>query len=308
MGLFDKFRRKREAPWTYQGSGTDRDLEGMHFRDNDHGWIVGNKGVILMTENGGMNWIGRPNRVLWQHLKAVWFVNEKRGWVTGKLGAISATVDGGLNWEQQTSPTEEEVTDLKVLPGAERALACGAGGHIWRSEDGRTWEIIPTGVGKPLRALSLLDEKNAWACGDTGILIRTGDGGKTWEEVRTPTPEHFTGIQFKDPEVGWLVSGQQILHTTNGGATWQAWKNQFYEDTIRALWMLDKENGWAVGGTSEEDTSLFLQTTDGGLTWERYLMKGIGFTFLKRVQFTDPEHGWACGHGGAIVHFVPAIA
>jgi photosystem II stability/assembly factor-like uncharacterized protein len=306
MGLFDKFKKKREAPWTYQGSGTDRDLEGMHFRDNDRGWIVGQRGTILVTENGGMNWTSRPNRVLWQNLNAVSFPDEKHGWVAGKLGAISLTADGGLNWEQLTSPMEEEVTDLEMLD-LQHGLACGAGGHVWRTEDGRSWVVLQTGSGKHLRALSMMDAKNAWACGDSGTLLKTGDGGKTWEDVRAPDLEHFTDIQFKDPLTGWIVSNQQIFRTTSGGTYWQAWKNQFYEDTIRGIWMLDKQNGWAVGGTSAENTSLFLQTLDGGATWERFLMKGMGFAFLNRVQFTEPEHGWACGHGGAIVHFVPVV-
>jgi len=306
MGLFDKFKKKKEAPWAYQGSGTDRDLEGMHFRDNDNGWIVGQKGTILTTANGGLNWQGRPNRVLWQNLNSVAFPDEKHGWVAGKLGAISASVDGGPNWEQQTSPMEEEVTDLEMLD-IQHGLACGAGGHVWRTEDGKTWEVIQTGAEKHLRALSMLDSKNAWICGDTGTLIKTQDGGKTWEAVRPLEPDHLTDIQFEDPQMGWVISSQQVFRTTNGGSTWQAWKNQFYEDTIRGIWMLDKQNGWAVGGTSAEYSSLFLQTVDGGATWERFVMKGVGFNFLNRVQFTDRDHGWACGHAGAIVHFVPAV-
>lgn len=306
MGLFDKFKKKREAPWTYQGSGTDRDLEGMHFRDHEHGWIVGQKGTILMTENGGMNWSSRPNRVLWQNLNAVAFPDGNHGWAAGKLGAISATVDGGLNWEQQTSPMEEEVTDLEMVD-LQHGMACGAGGHVWWTENGKSWEVSQAGAGKHLRALCMADAKNAWICGDTGTLLKTGDGGKSWEAVQPSDLEHFTDIQFRDPLNGWVVSSQQIFRTVDGGASWQAWKNQFYEDTIRGIWMLDKLNGWAVGGTSDENTSLFLQTQDGGATWERFLMKGVGYTFLNKVQFTDPEHGWACGHGGAIVHFVPVV-
>lgn len=308
MGLFDKFvKKKKEAPWDYQGSGSDRDLESLHFRDSENGWIVGQKGTVLVTANGGRNWQGRPNRVIWQNLNAVAFPDPLRGWVAGKLGAISATVDGGLNWEQQTQPMEEEVTDLEMLD-LQHGLACGAGGHIWRTEDGKTWEVVQTGAGRHLRALSLLDAKNAWIVGDAGTLLKTSDGGRGWEAVRTPEPEHFTDVHFNDLQTGWLVSSQQILRTTDGGASWLTWKNQYYEDTIRGIWMLSKQNGWAVGGTSEENTSLFFQTSDGGATWERFVKKGVGFNFLNKVQFTDSERGWACGHSGAIVHFVPAAA
>src|SRR5262245_51600605 len=41
--------RDRGRNWTVLSSGTDVALYGVHFVDDDHGWIVGQDGLILIT-------------------------------------------------------------------------------------------------------------------------------------------------------------------------------------------------------------------------------------------------------------------
>ncbi|MBI5198848.1 MAG: hypothetical protein HZA09_02395, partial [Nitrospirae bacterium] len=45
--------------WGPQKSGTDKELYNIIFTDSKRGWIVGNKGIILNTENGGIDWISQ---------------------------------------------------------------------------------------------------------------------------------------------------------------------------------------------------------------------------------------------------------
>lgn len=64
--------------------------------------------------------------------------------------------------------------------------------------------------------------------------------------------------------------------------------------TFRKLWMMDSEQGWALGGENREDTQLF-RTADGGTTWQDVtppeqveasgLMDAAAF-------FLDDETGW----------------
>ena len=50
------------------------------------------------------------------------------------------------------------------------------------------------------------------------------------------------------------------------------------------------------------DPGVILKTTDGGDTWSRQ-SSNVGHE-LSSVYFTDENHGWACGWGGALIKTV----
>jgi photosystem II stability/assembly factor-like uncharacterized protein len=66
----------------------------VHFVDVQVGWVVGEEGTILKTNDGGVNWTPQVSGAPWAH-ESVHFVNEKVGWIVGKNGTLLKTVDGG---------------------------------------------------------------------------------------------------------------------------------------------------------------------------------------------------------------------
>src|SRR5918912_521079 len=44
------------AAWTKQRSGSLAWLHAVYFLDENHGWAVGTKGVLLATDDGGETW------------------------------------------------------------------------------------------------------------------------------------------------------------------------------------------------------------------------------------------------------------
>ena len=42
--------------WAKQPAGTMAWLHGVFFLDPQHGWVVGSKGTLLQTIDGGNNW------------------------------------------------------------------------------------------------------------------------------------------------------------------------------------------------------------------------------------------------------------
>ena len=73
-----------------------------YFVNVDHGWVVGDRGTIMSTVDGGTHWRSQnsntPNRL--QH---VYFVDTNQGWAVGNGGVIVNTRDGGATWKQQDS-------------------------------------------------------------------------------------------------------------------------------------------------------------------------------------------------------------
>ena len=87
----------RKADW-------ETHFTDIHFVNSTYGWIVGEKGFIVHTNNGGKTW-NRQEVGTEEDLKAVYFTNLKYGWVVGDNGVVASTDDGGRHWYLQDSNT-----------------------------------------------------------------------------------------------------------------------------------------------------------------------------------------------------------
>ncbi|MEJ7764123.1 MAG: YCF48-related protein [Acidimicrobiales bacterium] len=99
-------------------------LTDIHFIGKDHGWVVGNKGQIFFTKNGGVLWeVPLPDPLgpdlSTTDLHGVFFINELEGWIIGddqydgvryrntttkNPGLVLHTTDGGSTWKRQPVP------------------------------------------------------------------------------------------------------------------------------------------------------------------------------------------------------------
>jgi hypothetical protein len=79
--------RNGGAGWTPQASGSERQLNTVHFASGAEGWAAGEAGIILHTISGGADWMLQDNRVK-ASLRSLHFVNRYRGWAVGDQGLI----------------------------------------------------------------------------------------------------------------------------------------------------------------------------------------------------------------------------
>ena len=84
--------------WMQKKSPTKEKLGDVYFSDEKHGWIVGDKGVILQTTNGGSRWRHQSGGAEFSDLYSVFFLNEHFGATVGTSGVILYTTDGGRHW------------------------------------------------------------------------------------------------------------------------------------------------------------------------------------------------------------------
>jgi photosystem II stability/assembly factor-like uncharacterized protein len=88
-----------------------------------------------------------------------------------------------------------------------------------------------------------------------------------------------------------------ILRTTNAGINWNAYPTGVSVD-LNSIYFLTPDLGWAVGLSTTPGGSAFLNTTNGGLTWNRQTAPtGLAVT-LNNVFFLDANTGWAVGASG----------
>ena len=60
----------------------DAELTDICFADADQGWAVGDKGIIVHSEDGGRNWKVQPAPVSCR-LQSVQFLDPQIGWAVG---------------------------------------------------------------------------------------------------------------------------------------------------------------------------------------------------------------------------------
>ena len=126
-------------------------LRGFHdveIRNDDSGWMVGDGGLVLQTDNGGVVW-QEPAATLPEGVADVFDFRavecrKQRVWIAGEPGSV-----------------------------------------VWHTADGgKTWLKQHTGQPQPINALWFASETIGFAVGDLGLLMKTVDSGETWQTVR----------------------------------------------------------------------------------------------------------------------------
>jgi len=235
----------------------------IYFIDKNHGFIVGSEGTFLKTSDGGTTWQYQnlckkyPNNAEYQYFYSVYFTDTANGWIVGgnDYQLILKTTDGRENWTEVDSNNNVD--------------------HLYK--------------------IRFVDNNNGWIVGQFGVIYRTTDAGNDWHSQRDDI-HNFYSIYFIDENTGWAVGDSGIvLHTTNGGDNWE--KQYSANDLILySIQASDSLNVISVGAAIKNLYSYdaaILQTSDGGLTWNRYTLDTV--RYLHSICFSSNQIGWAVG-------------
>jgi len=177
-------------------AAADPILYDINFVDAQHGWIVGEFGKVLHTQDGGETWR-----------------EETKSLMEG---------------------TEYfDLLDLPTLFGVfsrdrQNAVAAGLDAHIARTRDGQTWRYDTMEAGgvpllDPLYDVVELADGTGWSIGAAGTVVKKAPGGEAWEraQIGQDVLTWLRAVDFSDAQNGWMVGGfGLIFRTTDGGKTW----------------------------------------------------------------------------------------
>jgi photosystem II stability/assembly factor-like uncharacterized protein len=146
------------------------ELFDLDFSGNSHGWIVGDKGVVLATTDEGMTWSIQSsgvNRALFN----VDFRDDDNGYAVGGGGTVIRTEDGGRNWTRVITAFPDTFKRVDFADD-KNGWIVGYGGSILRSSDrGKTWVRQDSGTRERLYGL-FMDKKYGWAVGEKGLILK----------------------------------------------------------------------------------------------------------------------------------------
>ncbi len=191
---------------------------------------VGDRGVILLSDDDGKTFRQATSVPTRATLTAVQFVDEQLGWAVGHWGVILFTEDAGENWKIQRDDTS---------------------------------------VDQPLFSLWFRDRNNGLAAGLFSLLLRTTDGGKNWQPLQLPSLSGSKASDinlfsiFSDGHGGVMISGEQgrVFHQREGSDKWNI-LNTGGRGTLWAGLTIDNGTIFVAGLRGN-----FFQSVDGGKSW-----------------------------------------
>lgn len=144
----------------------------LFFLNGTTGWMVGLKGRLLKTTDGGRTWTGGEPRGVHTQPVRVFFLDESRGWLLCNEKKVYATQDGGRSWQLL------EISSKPDLPQDETVYS---GAAFFRGEIG-----MITGWSRPADYVSEFARSvdpgviPSWSNPAASVLLFTADGGKKW--------------------------------------------------------------------------------------------------------------------------------
>jgi photosystem II stability/assembly factor-like uncharacterized protein len=212
-------------------------LLGIHFVDDQIGYVVGTSGTISKTTDGGVNWVSQNIGSTTLSLYAIYFIDANTGFTVGDGGYIRRTDDGGANWQTVTITNPPANASYRAV-------------WFYNAYEG----YIVGGVS-----------------GSSGAILKTVNGGLNWTNI-SPSPNNLDviyGIFFTDALTGYATDfNGRILKTTNGGLTWPLAGTIFSaNNNLHGIYFTSKDTGYVVGGNTTTRTGIILKTENAGLTW-----------------------------------------
>lgn len=181
----------------------------LYFLDNQNGFALGAFGLLLRTQDGGVNWtkIALPAAPQateaatdeagsdWSfsadeleladetdpHLNAIVATPQGELFIAGERGAMFRSRDGGAQWERLTFPYDGSMFGLLVWEQG-HVLAYGLRGNAFESFDGGdTWSRLDTGGEITLQGGVAIPGGGALLVGNEGLLLLRRDAGAPFE-------------------------------------------------------------------------------------------------------------------------------
>jgi photosystem II stability/assembly factor-like uncharacterized protein len=296
---------------------------------------VGDRGVIVLSDDRGRSWVqasGVPTQAL---LTGVCFLDAEHGVAVGHDEVILVTADAGRTWKRTHYAPEAQRPLLDVWCGSgARAIAVGAYSAYFVSEDGgASWVARPFTPAPPparrgrgqgarsggvapgagaaetqaaggyhLNRIVSASDSRLYIAAEAGHLYRSEDGGTRWAGLDSPYEGSFFGLlPLEDDALLAFGLRGNLYRSEDAGSTWR----KIPTGTVA---MLDGAarfdgQGVAIVGLS----GVVLASEDGGRTF-RLLQQADRAGLSAVVGLSDEELAVAGEDGARLIKLRAAPA
>lgn len=240
---------------------------------------VGERGLVMLSEDAGRNWRQARNVPVSVALTDVHFVSASHGWAVGHSGVVLHSADGGETWQRQLDGNQAAVV---IRDDARRRADAGEEGAAAALRSAEY--LVSDGPDKPFLGVRFSDERNGYVVGAYGIALATRDGGKSWQSLvgSIPNPRGKHLYQVRAEGAALLVSGEQgaLFRSDDAGASFSVIETP-YEGTFFGALELRGDALLAYGLRGNA-----WRSDDAGASWEQVEL-GQPNTVTTSLQLAD---------------------
>lgn len=157
--------------WHTYSLDDDIYLTTVQFVDAVHGFVTGEFGIVLYTEDGGSSWQRARELPDNFYAQAARFIDRSTGWVVGLNGTIWYTNDAAKTWHQESNGNNAPLYGIDTVGNVLVAVGDNAT-VLYREPDDPSWSKLESSAGTRmyLRAIVDLGDSKFMAAGG-GVLF-----------------------------------------------------------------------------------------------------------------------------------------
>lgn len=235
-----------------------RPLNDIELIDSNKAIVVGADGILLYTENKGIDWKRKVGLKGLENFTGVSFINDKIGFLVGVNDYLV-----------NNTPFLYNTND---------------GGETWTEVSSNISSIYPESYGP--KDVLFLDENIGYFWGGK-YLFKTVDGGKLWVQITNPSDSYIQKIQFIDSQTAYLSGGDYIYKTIDTGKSWE--KTPYYVEWTTGAFTAN--NGFLYYSNYVVNGIKKININEGSEINSIVAQQG----FLTDVYFVNKEVGYAVG-------------
>lgn len=280
----------------------DAELHSLFPLSSDRIWAVGDRGLILVSEDGGIHWKQQESGTTCA-LRDIYFVDPLRGWAVGfavqpfsrrLYGVVLTTTDGGKKWNyvpQHLLPPlhgirRTEAGNLITWGGWSTQL----GSSVFESLDaGRSWSPSPNVTGEYQDIYPLVDGWIGNANNGPAIhwalhQVKPVSKQQKWKLFHC-NGERFVGLDNRQQLLVGSLADQSNLEKT------------FVPPFLTTVDVLRCNQ--QVLFASGKPSKTLARSEDSGKSWQA--IENPVSASLKSFTFLDENRGWAISELGDII-------
>jgi len=207
-------------------------------RDGDRLLVVGERGRILWSDDGGQSWTQASVPVSLA-ITSVTFAGGGDAWATAHDGYLLHSDDRGATWGIALSGSDVAALSVGAIEKQVEALRAAIEDAPPDAREEAEWALdealfaleeaqlaVDEGMTTPLLKAWFADADTGYALGAYNVFLRTDDGGVTWEShsyrLDNPDKYHLYGIARSSAGT-LLLAGEAgtLLRSLDDGATWE---------------------------------------------------------------------------------------
>lgn len=275
-------------------------FRALAFSDSRHGFLVGDEGSVLQTQDGGETW-DSTNVGMSVRFNSVHFEGDSTIVILGDGENLVKSTDGGRSWAVGTHTNLMGWFNAKLI-APKTIIATVQNFALFSSEDGGLTWTRRTPETLRIDDVSFPDPLNGFAVGIGGYCLRTTDGGRTWNKISRINHDGIYAYSFIDDKIGYGVGYDgatkraQMIKTMDGGRNWSNIPApQTPSLQLNQVEFFDQDNGivYEQGGMLDVHNQLihpaFYRTSDGGTTWNTADLPSV---VIRKMVFPDKSMGW----------------